>query len=187
MEGQLEARREAAVRRAVRRLGYRLVKSRHARTRGTFGIIDLATNTWVNDDHANTDGYGLTLAYLEVWVHDVHALEDTSLTDPAIDGSDTSVRESSSDSPIGTPHRPRQSTAHDRLDVERRTGHAHRDRDPAEVKPPDDPGRERCRQTGAMARHDERGDTRPQVPSGNRPGRSRPVDIELAHGGVPGQ
>lgn len=106
LDGRLDARREARVRRAVRRLGYRLVKSHQASTRGTFGIIDLATNTWVGDDHANKDGYGLTLAYLEVWAQHVSALEDASLTDPAIGGPDTSVRESSADAPIPAPNRP---------------------------------------------------------------------------------
>lgn len=109
MEEQLDARREARVRRAVHRLGYRLVKSRQASTHGTFGIIDLATNTWVGDDHANKDGYGLTLGYLEVWAQHVSALEDASLTDPATGGPDVGVRQSPADPLIPALRRPRRS------------------------------------------------------------------------------
>jgi hypothetical protein len=61
--GSLEAR-EARVRRAVIRLDpeLRLVKSRAARTRGTYGIL----NVWVVCDPNN--GYGFGLGALQEWV-----------------------------------------------------------------------------------------------------------------------
>jgi hypothetical protein len=61
-----EARREAQLRRAVRRLGYKLVKSRYAMTQGTFGIIDPDYNAWFY--YTGYNGYGMDLDDVEAWL-----------------------------------------------------------------------------------------------------------------------
>ena len=62
--------REQRLRRAVGRLGYRLVKSRcrtpEARVYGTFGVIDPDRNWWIAADPE--EGYGWDLDDIEQWL-----------------------------------------------------------------------------------------------------------------------
>ena len=55
--------REARCRRAAKRLGLAVVKSRYTATLGTYGIIDPYTNAWVS--YGGGDGYGLSLEEIE--------------------------------------------------------------------------------------------------------------------------
>ena len=62
--------REQRLRRAVGRLGYRLVKSRcrtpEARVDGTFGVIDPDRNWWIAADPE--EGYGWDLDDIQEWL-----------------------------------------------------------------------------------------------------------------------
>ena len=62
--------REQRLRRAVGRLGYRLVKSRcrtpEARVYGTFGVIDPDRNWWIAADPE--EGYGWDLDDIQEWL-----------------------------------------------------------------------------------------------------------------------
>jgi len=62
--------REQRLRRAVARLGYKLVKSRcrtpEASVYGTFGIIDPDRNWWIAGNRE--EGYGLDLDDIERWL-----------------------------------------------------------------------------------------------------------------------
>lgn len=69
-EGSLEeASREARARRAVRRYGYSLVRSRYAATRGTYGIIGHTRShgLWIAFGDSGS-GYGMSLDDVEAWI-----------------------------------------------------------------------------------------------------------------------
>lgn len=65
-----ERAHEARVRRAAKRQGLQLVKSRcrvpEAFVFGTYGLIDPARNAWVA--HRGGDGYGMSLDEVEAWL-----------------------------------------------------------------------------------------------------------------------
>jgi hypothetical protein len=62
--------REQRLRRAVARLGYKLVKSRcrtpEAYVYATYGIIDPDRNSWIS--WVGGDGYGMDLDQIEEWL-----------------------------------------------------------------------------------------------------------------------
>jgi hypothetical protein len=64
-----QASREARARRAVRRHGYSLVKSRYATTRGTYGIVGHTRNAgmWITYGGSG-NGYGMSLEEIEDWI-----------------------------------------------------------------------------------------------------------------------